>query len=213
MTLLRKFKFLFFYKYKFIHAINFTRNKKFKPDCSAICGKLPANVERIPEEIASMIPEILQTYANLGYTPLISFGGDCGNVHVSILKYIQKNYPNIPANLTIGEVNIGRAAYFKFTESKFIHWLKEKPEILDCHTWITIGRDTILDATLPTYINTRLDNTQKIGGVLFGLHGKFEIANVPHMVNLSPCIRGGGIRYEPTAVGYAAFQAIAPPHA
>jgi len=197
------------YRTHFDRAVRYTKGQGFQLDSEIRDDDYLGQAQIIAEEIAKHIPDRLFQYQAIGLKALAAFGGDCGNTHYSILQFIQQYYPKVPANLTIGGIDLGASSSFDFSEQEFERWRTSRPEIFDCHAWITIGNRIILDATIMTYVNTRLRQTCAVGGVLVGEHKHFELHLIPDTDNVSPALVRWPV-YRPVAIGVRAFKDIAP---
>ena len=183
------------------HLVNFNQIQKCPEDTS---------VKKIAAEVAQGLDEQIRRYRSVNDRAHLRLGGDCGNIHMLVIKYCKKLYPDTPVNLTIGGVIIQGRTIFSFTMEQFHQWRKNKPKIFECHAWVTVGTSYIIDATLGTYMNTRLRESKHFGGILYGKPGKLvviPIANEPH---LHP-ERLDAIRYHPIVLGLHALSACAPP--
>ena len=91
---------------------------------------------------------------------------------------------DVDANFTMGNVTIDENGGFAFSQKKFIDWVcSGHGSVFDCHSWVTVGKDHIIDATIATYINTRRQGVMKFGGVLCGMPRSLKciaIAQEPH---------------------------------
>lgn len=204
------------YEVLFEKAKNFTAQNEFNLDSKTprICED---GVSQLISEISSILVDEMPKYRRHGFDPIVRFGGDCGNIHFAILNFIKNFYPSICANITVGEVSISNQSSFKFDQDKCIEWLKNgSPQILDCHTWITINNDYILDCTIGTYINTRVDpdhekNTKDglFGGLIFGKVDELQHVAFHGLREKKPqdYLR---LKYSPVILGLEAFNALAP---
>jgi hypothetical protein len=196
------------YKEAFELAVAFTNSKGFVLDSD----KGDVQYHALVEELAGALSEQNAQYKARGLDPLVAFGGDCGNVHVQVLKYIQKYYPYTDANLVMGEVSIGQDG-FSFDQATFLKWQETgAPEILDCHVWIAIGSDYIVDCTLGTYINTRIvksSSSKACGGVICGSPNDLKIIKINGLAHIDP-IGFNKVIYRPVAIGLSALEAIGP---
>ncbi len=200
------------YSAAFYLAKEFSTQKGFPIDSNVSSYVDNGLLCRAVRDITTGFAEQLNFYRHQKRDPYNALGSDCGNIHQRILAYIKEDlcYSALPINLTIGEVKIDEKNSFVFTREKFCSWLDEKPEILDCHVWLTIGDEYILDATIGTYINTRIGDAAAFGGIIYGKHGDFmvqhiagESAMTPHQIQ--------SIEFSPIVLGDAALLACAPP--
>ncbi|KAB0317173.1 MULTISPECIES: hypothetical protein [Vibrio diabolicus subgroup] len=194
-----------------VEAEGFTREQGFAFDTTKRGSSLD-DLETLVTELANILAgDVIPVYKMNGFHDVATrFGGDCGNVHVAILSFIQKYYPSVNANLTVGEFVTDGESQFPFNQEKCLEWLKNgAPEILDCHTWITIDDNIILDCTVGTYVNTRLSDSKTFGGIVWGKMGELNVTRIsnfehkdPHDIN--------GISYHPVILGMSAFSKFAP---
>ncbi|WP_126969126.1 hypothetical protein [Xanthomonas sp. BRIP62411] len=164
---------------------------------------------QVADEVALAVPSHLKLYNGTNEEKLHQFGGNCGNVHLLVLNFLKKNYPTVPVNITIGSFTPARSNELDFSQKRFKAWLKEKPDVLDCHVWLTIGTGFVLDLTLATYINTRRSKCQQWGGTLAGDHDSIEVVGHPEMQTACPKF-GGRLCYHPVALGQDALRKIGP---
>lgn len=145
------------YDQLFEESKKFTSHNNLTLD-TIVEGQSKINLQNLIYDLTTLISDFTEKYKAYGFDPITRFGGDCGNVHFSVINFIKDNYPSIQANITIGDISIGNQTHFPFNQKKCLAWLKKgSPEIFDCHAWITINNDYILDCTIGTYINTRID--------------------------------------------------------
>lgn len=195
----------------FNHAIGFTLGRNMQLDTERDLLSQPYQPEAISnltKELAGALQEQLDASKRHGYDPMVRFGGDCGNVHFLALSFIQKYYPDLPANLTIGEIRFNREAKFSFSEDKFLRWQKARPNLLDCHVWVTVGCDTIVDLTVGTYINDRILKSTKFGGIFHGSPGQLIWNPIVGVENQMPDT--SSLEYLPVVLGRKAFLSIVP---
>jgi len=204
------------YKNLFKMAQTFTKKKKFNLDYQEqnTCEDV---VRDLVNKISKILAKDISNYPQHGFDPIVRFGGDCGNIHYAILNFIKQHYPNICANITVGEASISNQLIFKFNQNKCIDWLENgSPQVLDCHTWITINNDYILDCTIGTYINTRIDSNHEqnkedslYGGIIFGIVDKLEHVTIKSLEQKTPQ-NYRNVEYFPIILGLEAFIALAP---
>ncbi|WP_295751654.1 hypothetical protein [Undibacterium sp.] len=190
-------------------AYKFTAMQNFSPDKEIVTWADEEKLKVIVEEIANLMHLPIQAFHNDGFNPIVKLGGECGNIHFFVLQHIKKFHSSVPVNLTIGEVRTEGNASFSFDENKFKAWLTERPEILDCHVWITIGREFIIDATIGTYLNTRAESIKKYGGILYGRPENLSYINIPKVENLKPR-KMTRLEFRAVVLGEKAFKACAP---
>lgn len=166
------------------------------------------DISRLTLEIGAGLQEQFSYYERQDYDPIVRFGGDCGNVHLLVLNFIQKNFPDLPANLTIGEVRFDTETRFSFSEEKFLGWRENRPRLLDCHVWITVGNSAIVDATIGTYINNRILKSTKLGGIFYGRPGQLTWNPIVRADNQMPGT--SSLEYLPVVLGREAFLSIVP---
>lgn len=168
------------------------------------------NLEALVSELSNLIPEILDALANAGRDPVREFGAQCANTHIAVLNFIKENYAALCPNLTIGEFGIDSETLYSFSRNKFKEWLITPPEIVECHTWITLGSESIIDCTGPTYLQTRVNSLSSLGGIAYGKAGNLAFAAIQTSNYSHSNVGTRGLRYLPIAVGAAALHAIAP---
>ncbi len=163
----------------------------------------------IARKVAHGLYDQIKQYRSRNQNVHMSLGGDCGNVHYLIARFIRANYKDVDANLTMGNVTIDENGGFEFSEKKFLDWVSSgHGSVFDCHSWVTVGKDHIIDATIATYVNTRRLGVMKFGGVLYGMPGLLEcvpIAQEPHQA----LPNGTTIAFEPVVLGESAFLSVA----
>lgn len=204
------------YEDLFEEARIFTFKQKFNLDSKAASG-CEDSVSQLITEISNILVNEIPKYHDYGFDPIVRFGGDCGNIHFAILKFIRNHYPSVCANITIGEVSVSNQSGFEFDQAKCIEWLKNGgPQMLDCHTWITINNNYILDCTIGTYINTRIDpdherNRTKnlFGGLIFGNVDNLQRIAFHGLRDKTPQDYLN-MKYTPVILGLDAFSALAP---
>jgi hypothetical protein len=175
------------------------------------------NLQKLIDELTKIISDLTEKYKDHGYDPISRFGGDCGNVNFLVINFIKQHYPSIQANITIGDISIENQTYFPFNQKKCLDWLKNgSPQIFDCHAWITINNDYILDCTIGTYINTRIDPERKknkennlYGGLIHGQENHLKNIKFSNLKNKTPQ-NFNEIKYSPIIVGLQAFKKICP---
>lgn len=193
-------------------AIEFTSEQNFGLDRNRDAMRNPYNpkcLHELVQEVANMFEGHFQTYRSAGVDPVVQFGGECGNIHCDVLDFIHRHYPELPANLTIGEVRFSRDAMFTFSEEKYLQWLHCRPKLLDCHVWITIGHSAIIDATIGTYINDRRLKSKFLGGVFCG--NPEELSWYPILPGENRRPDASTLDYLPIIIGQKALLAAAGP--
>lgn len=208
------------YTKKFDTAIKFTEDMNFNLDSNLDSKKVfdeeNSSIGELINEISGLVAQEVKSYKNYGFEqPIMRFGGDCGNVHKSVIEFIKKHY-KINANLTIGEIKINNNTYFSFNQDKCTQWLNgKKPEVFDAHTWITINNDYILDLTIGTYINTRIAPNKEsnskcefFGGIFHGKHGMLKYKAFDKLKNIEP--KNTNLIYSPVILGSSALLTLAP---
>lgn len=204
------------YEDLFQKAQDFTVKNQFNLD-SQTQSTCEGSVSQLISEISDILVNEIPKYQQQGFDPIVSFGGDCGNIHFAIINFIKQHYPNICANITVGGVLISNQPDFKFDQSKCIEWLQNgSPQVLDCHTWITINNNYILDCTIGTYINTRVDDNHAqnrknnvYGGLIFGSEDELEHVAFKGLGAKTPQDYLN-MKYSPVILGIEAFTALAP---
>ncbi|BBQ86653.1 TPA: hypothetical protein I9Y23_004728 [Kluyvera ascorbata] len=206
------------YRHLFEDAKIFTIEKQFSLD-SYPMNDCEANVSDLIEELSGLFFEYTKNYLNHNFNPIIKFGGDCANVHLQILCFINEYYRSISANITIGEVLLSEQLGFKFNQDRCIEWLEHgSPPIFDSHAWITINNDYILDCTIGTYINTRIDpdsatnkSEELYGGLIFGHADNLQHIAFSNLKGKTPQ-EYLKIKYTPVIIGKSALYMLAPGH-
>jgi hypothetical protein len=204
------------YEQLFKEAQNFTDKNEFNLD-SKNQSSCEASISQLINEISDILVKEIPKYRQYGFDPIVRFGGDCGNIHFAILGFIKQHYPSICANITVGGVLTSNKSDFKFDQNKCIEWLENgSPQVLDCHTWITINNNYILDCTIGTYINTRIDanhvqnkKDNLYGGLIFGSEDKLEHIAFKGLGEKTP-LDYRNMKYSPVILGIEAFTALAP---
>lgn len=199
------------YSKNLYQAFEFTKKMGFNPD-DAISGlginKAYAN--KLVNELTLNLGEVIDTLARVTRDPVLAFATECGNVHFHVLKFIQCYYPDLNANLTVGDFEFDGVALCGFNQQKAKEWLIKKPQKLGCHVWITLGDDVILDCTGISYIQVCTQDSRSIGDVLFGQSNYFGKYPIRHQLYSEGGVVVKDIRYIPILVGKDAFEAIAP---
>lgn len=200
----------FSYRDEFQEATKFTEHEQFSLD-SEIGGQFAfEEVTEAVSEAANGLSEQFGAYRGMGQDIYMSLGGDCGNIHFLLLQFLKKYYPQLPANLTIGGISIGDAMSFQFSRNSFKQWVTEgPPPIFDCHAWVTIGHDVIVDATIGTYINTRLKNVKAFGGIVYGKVGSLQYMPLVGGKDSKPT-QTSELKHQSVVVGCQAFRKCVP---
>ncbi|MEM6248426.1 hypothetical protein [Shewanella vaxholmensis] len=205
------------YDQKFNVALEFSNSHGFSAD-SKVSNFEKIRVEELVQELANIIPGFIGKYSSMGFKePIIRFGGDCGTVHFSIFQFIKQYYPDLPVNVTLGEVDYSTYTYFNFDKDKCEDWIENgSPEIFDCHTWLTVGDDLVIDVTIGTYVNTRIDSDKNsniakriFGGIIFGEHGSFSHIPIIDFASKVPD-KLDSLKYSPVVVGAESLHRLAP---
>jgi hypothetical protein len=205
------------YKDHFNDAIIFTKDKKFDLDNESLAETSEVTINNLIEVLALSISGELKKFHDDRVGEIANFGGQCGNVHHALIGIIKEDYPTLCANLTIGDVDTGSANKFTFNQTKCSKWLEGRsPNILDCHVWITIGNNFIIDVTIGTYQNTRSSiNVLKdksafaYGGIIFGKINDLKYTEIKNVKNSNPANFTKFV-YTPVILGTNAFVALAP---
>lgn len=192
-------------------AIAFTQSEGLRLD-APIYGNPTNNAQLlgIVDFISTGLDEQLAHYRAQKNNVPMALGGDCGNVHFLIARYIQKKYAGLEANFVLGNVSVDGAGGFEFSQEKFKSWRRKggHGDMYDCHSWITFGDGVILDATIATWVNTRQYSTKALGGILYGMPGALScipIAGEQH----EGIPATTNIKYTPIALGIEAFLSVA----
>ena len=204
------------YEDLFKKAVTFTAEQKFTLDSHTV-SDCEESVSRLITEVSNILVNEIPKYHDYGFDPIVRFGGDCGNIHYAILNFIKSHYPSVSANMTIGEVSVSNQSGFEFDQAKCIEWLENgSPQVLDCHAWITINNDYILDCTIGTYINTRIDSDYEknktknlFGGLIFGNVDNLQRIAFYGLRDKAPQDYLD-VKYNPVILGIEAFSALAP---
>lgn len=199
------------YSKNLYQAFEFTKKMGFNPDDSISgLGINKACATELVNELTLNLGEVIDTFALVASDPVLAFATGCGNVHYHILKFIQCYYPDLSANLTVGDFEFDGVALSGFNQHKAKEWLLKKPVKLACHVWITLGDDVVLDCTGISYIQVCNRNGRGIGDVLFGQSNYFGKYPIQHQLYRQGDVGTKAIRYVPILVGKDAFEAIAP---
>ena len=205
------------YDEEFELALGFSSTLNFAAD-SRISSFEENRVNELAEELANITSEFLNQYPSMGFKDVITrFGGDCATVHFSILQFIKQYYSDLPVNITLGEVSYNSGTYFNFNEDKCKDWMTNgSPRVFDCHAWITIGRDIIIDVTIGTYVNTRIDSDKSnnvaediFGGIVFGRHDNFKCIPISGVSGKIP-EKLNSLKYSPVVIGAESINRLAP---
>ncbi|NYF37528.1 hypothetical protein [Stenotrophomonas sp. JAI102] len=200
---------VFTYRRDFHSAMNFSREQGLSVDNEKLATTLPMLSELIVE-LSHRIPEILDQLSGQSREPVHEFGAQCANTHYAILGFIQAHYGDMRPNLTIGEFGVDNKTLYNFSREKFRDWLKARPSIVDFHTWIALGSGIIIDCTGPTYLQTRVNLQDVLGGIAHGEPGNLEITRIESLAYEHLDLDTRGVRYFPVAVGAEALFAVAP---
>jgi hypothetical protein len=199
------------YSQSLSRAIQFTAEQNFELDSDRNAIGAPYDmklIHNLVQEIADMFEGHFETYKSAAVDPIVQFGGECGNIHCDVLDFMHRYYPDLLANLTIGEVRFSRDAMFAFSEEKYLQWLQARPKQLDCHVWITVGHSAIIDATIGTYINDRRLKSKILGGVFCG--NPKQLSWYPVLLGENRCPDVSTLDYLPVILGRKALFAAGP---
>lgn len=190
-------------------AIAFTASEGLKLDNQPSgVSTDPMVLGTIASKVSQGLYEQIAAFRSQGLSVPMAFGGQCGNVHYIIAKFILSEYPGVEAHFALGNVAIDGARGFDFSQEKFKKWREAgHGKVYDCHSWIAFGDGTILDATIATWINTRRHRVKKLGGILYRMPGTLRCAgieNEPHQAVPA----GTRIEYQPVALGLQAFSQV-----
>ena len=197
------------YQQEFLSALEFSEQTGFSADSQDLAAN-EALIPKLLQQLPVLMQEVLEYLSNAGFEPVREFGAQCANTHLALLDFIQSEYRDLRPNLTIGEFGINNDLPFRLTQDEFKHWLTSPPEIVDCHTWITLGSDVIIDCTGPTYLQTRVHLKNCLGGIAHGTPDNLVIAPIWTQIYQSYVTDMRGVRYLPVAVGAQALRAAAP---
>jgi hypothetical protein len=199
------------YEAALARAIAFTGAEGLRLDSPPSSAPITqSNLRLIAAEVAGGLKDQISLYRLQEQKVAMSLGGDCGNVHHLIAKFLGTHHSSVAFNLTMGNVTINGAGGFAFSQDKFREWRRVgSGEIYDCHSWIALNDRYILDATLATYINTRRLGSRALGGVLYGTPSSLHcipINGEPH----EALPQDTTLDYEPVILGIEAFEKVAP---
>ncbi len=205
------------YSTKFHDAIKFTESKQFNLDSNTTCTLDNDSLKKLVEEISSLIPNEIHKF-NYGNGEIVNFGGGCGTVHPAIVCYIKQWHPNVMVNLTMGSVQTDDEVSIDFNQEKFCCWISgNKPETLDCHVWITINDNIIIDTTIGTYLNTRASKNNlkpfqqhAYGGVIYGHPKNLKYHSIANVTTNKQPDNFTKLKYIPVVIGETAFLEAAP---
>lgn len=195
------------YSKSFVEALEFSQRHGISLDSTPV-GSIPAHrVMQAVHEISAGLYEQIQQHKNLGRDPFWAIGGDCGNVHFLAQRFLLVEYPDLSPNLVMGSVALDGRESFSFSQDKFIDWLdRGYGAVFDCHAWVSLGADWIIDATIGTWIHTRQGPGGAFGGVAYGRPMSFRsmpIANEKHTEQSFT-----NIKYKPIVLGMDAFSKV-----
>ncbi|MFN3357435.1 MAG: hypothetical protein ACK418_15705 [Pseudomonas sp.] len=200
-----------FYRGSLESSICFTRERGYVLDCD-----MDLRYVHLVKDVADFLPQSVSMFERLGLVPVVAYGGHCVNIHIGVINFIREKYPDVVANLVVGEVSVDKSI-FKFNQAKFLEYINGNgSEISDFHAWINIDSDFIIDCTFGTYINTRLtepcEETQvesSYGGVIYGVPSDLKIMKIEGLKSFTPS-NYSRIIYTPVVVGVGALMAVAP---
>lgn len=195
------------YSDAFSEAVKFNRSQRLKFDSNPSEVTCELQVAIAAQEIANGLYDQINRHRIHDRNPFMAIGGDCGNVHDLIARFLLENYPELSPNLVMGSVTLNQQEPFNFSQEKFIDWSqKGYGEIFDCHAWVSLGQNWIIDATIGTWVHTRQGPGEAFGGVFYGSPSSLKsvpIANEKHVEQSLV-----GIRYRPIVLGLEAFSLV-----
>ncbi|MGB4811050.1 MAG: hypothetical protein WBP13_01015 [Methylophilaceae bacterium] len=124
-----------------------------------------------------------------------------------MVDFIERYYPHLNAQLTIGGVILNSEQIYKLDESTISNWLTNdvKPNPLGCHIWITIGNKIIINATIGTNLVAKKYN--RYGGIIYGYKDDLKWLAIEGVENKIPDMFKF-LNYNPIAVGNKVFSRI-----
>ena len=175
------------YQKKIKNAEAFTRRKGLYKYPLSSYQLIDSSVQNLVDEISKTIQNEVQKFDNTQISNAENFGQQCANVHYSLLKFIKDFYTDLNAQLTIGGVGFGSQTIYKLDETTFNNCIDNniKPIPLNCHVWITIGNNIIIDATLGTNLITK-SNKNSYGGIIYGYEGNLKWIKIDGVENIMP---------------------------
>lgn len=195
------------YSDAFSDAMEFSRSQGLKLDSNpseVTCEILAA---KAAQEIANGLYDQIDNYRKIGCNPYMAIGGDCGNVHLLIANFLLKEYPKLSPNLVMGSVALNQKESFNFSEEKFIDWRQRGyGDVFDCHAWVSLGQNWIIDATICTWMHTRRGPGGAFGGILYGSPSSLKCVPITNEKHVEQSLTG--IRYRPVVLGVDAFSLV-----
>ncbi|MDJ0034796.1 hypothetical protein QM637_02925 [Pantoea allii] len=206
-----------YYK-EFVSAIKFSKktnltidNDKHKEEISQ--SEIIKLKSELTKSLSGYIDSFSQKHPN---ETLEKFSLDCVNLSVSILNFINENYPTIPANITIGEISyLNKKRFITKREDFSKNPLLHQNEKFKHHAWITLGKNYILDAAIGTAINcifsqelSNIRNHRLYGGLVHGIEGSFLSEAIDKSHWLPRDLES--LKYQPVIVGLEAIHKYAP---
>ncbi len=188
-------------------AVDFSRSQGLKLDSSPSEATCEPLVAKAAHEIAAGLYEQINLHRERGHDPYMAIGGDCGNVHLLIAGFLLENYPMLTPNLVMGSVILRQQEAFNFSQKKFIEWRQSGyGDIFDCHAWVSIGQNWIIDATVGTWVHTRPGPGGAFGGVLYGSPSFLKRVPIPNEKDAEQSLTD--IMYRPVVLGVEAFSLV-----
>ncbi len=195
------------YSEALVKAMQFTQSQGLELDSACSEEICTTSVESAIQEIASGLYDQIDLYRKQDRDPYMAFGGDCGNVHLVISRFLSKNYPKLSPNLVMGAVAFNQQESFNFSQEKFIDWKKRGyGDLFDCHAWVSLGQSWIIDATIGTWVHTRQGPGQAFGGILYGDPSSLKSLSISKENHVEQSLIG--ISYRPVVVGVNAFTLV-----
>jgi hypothetical protein len=191
----------------FSKAVDFTLSQRLKLDSSLSEATSERLVAEATHEIAGGLQEQINLHRELGRDPYKAIGGDCGNVHLLIARFLLEEYPRLTPNLVMGSVVLNQQEAFNFSQEKFIEWRQNGyGDIFNCHAWVSLGQNWIIDATVGTWVHTRLGPGGAFGGVLYGPPSSLKRVPIANEKDAEQSLTG--IMYSPVVLGVEAFSLV-----
>jgi hypothetical protein len=197
------------YKENFEDSIKYSGKDYFYDDMGKITCAEKSTYFLIMEAAKNYFTE--QFFLEIGAvsgtgSPVLTFGTQCANVHGTLIKYLMRIFPGVSFHLTLGGVEAGEVG-FPYTKDDFIYDLKQRPNKVRGHVWITCGGEYVIDLTLGTYIENATNKSDKYGSIIYGFPGHLEASDFPRMPN---AVVPTDLIYQPVAVGSDAILAVSP---
>lgn len=195
------------YSDAFGEAMEFNRSLGLKLDSNPSEATCEPLVAKAVDEIAHGLYEQINHHRKVGHNPYMAIGGNCGNVHFLIAKFLLKEYPRLSPNLVMGSVALNQQEPFNFSQEKFIDWKQRGyGELFDCHAWVSLGLNWIIDATIGTWAHTRQGPGDAFGGILYGPPSSLKTVQISDEKHVEQSLTG--IRYKPIVLGVEAFSLV-----